>query len=117
MFSHVCRTTHECKYVPIVKCTVLAQEECIFRSITSNHRKAGVNVLGLLNRFSTSNVKCWTVNFCIHAGKGPVIIMRQSKSLYNSPFKDSYSHPIHTCFAMIASNEIFKEVYFALALI
>ena len=31
--------------------------------ITSNHRKRGVNVLDLLNRFSTSSVKCWTVNF------------------------------------------------------
>ena len=31
--------------------------------------------------------------------------MHQLKSIYNSPFKDSYSHPIHTCFAMIASNE------------
>ena len=30
--------------------------------------------------------------------------MHQLKSIYNSPFKDSYSHPIHTCFPMIASN-------------
>ena len=44
------------------------------------------------------------VNFCIHAGKGPVIIVNQLKSLYKSPFKNSYSHPIHTCFLMIASN-------------
>ena len=73
--------------------------------ITSNHRQTGVNVLGLLNRFSTSSVKCWTVNFCIHASKGPVVIMHQLKSLYNSPFKNSYSHPIHTCFPMIASND------------
>ena len=64
-----------------------------------------VYVLGLFNRFSTSSVKCWTVNFCIHASKCPVIIMYQLKSLYNSPFKDTYSHPIHTRFAIIASNE------------
>ena len=43
-------------------------------------------------------------NFCIHASKGPVIIMSQLKSIYNSPFKDSHSHPIQTCFPMIASN-------------
>ena len=30
--------------------------------------------------------------------------MHQLESIYNSPFKDSYSHPVHTCFAMIASN-------------
>ena len=32
--------------------------------------------------------------------------MHQLKSIYNSPFKDSHSHPIHTCFPMIASNEL-----------
>ena len=26
-------------------------------------------------------------------------------SIYNSPFKESYSHPIHTCFPIIASND------------
>ena len=31
--------------------------------------------------------------------------MHQLKSSYNSPLKDSYLHPIHTCFAMIASND------------
>ena len=31
--------------------------------------------------------------------------MNQLKSSYNSSFNDSYSHPIHTRFAMIASNE------------
>ena len=45
--------------------------------ITSNHRQTGGNVLGLLIRFSTSSVKCWTVNFCIHPRKGPVINMYQ----------------------------------------
>ena len=30
--------------------------------------------------------------------------MHQLKSIYNSPFKDSHSHPIHTCFLMVASN-------------
>ena len=42
--------------------------------------------------------------FWIHASKGPVIIMNQLKSIYNSPFKDSHSHPIHTCFPIIDSN-------------
>ena len=32
--------------------------------------------------------------------------MHQLKSLYNSPFKDSYSHHIHTRFVMIASNAL-----------
>ena len=31
-------------------------------------------------------------------------MMNQLKSVYNSPFKSSYSHPIHTCLATIASN-------------
>ena len=30
--------------------------------------------------------------------------MNQLKSIYNSPFKDLHSHPIHTCFPIIASN-------------
>ena len=30
--------------------------------------------------------------------------MHQLKSIYNSPFKDLQSQPIHICFAMIASN-------------
>ena len=67
-----------------------------------------MNVLGLLNRFSTSSVKCWTVNFCIHVSKGPVIIMKQLKCLYNSSFKNSYSHRVLTCFPMITSNESVK---------
>ena len=33
-----------------------------------------------------------------------MIIMNQLKSIYNSPFKDSHSHPIHTCFLIIACN-------------
>ena len=65
-----------------------------------------------LNRLSTSSVKCWTVNYCIHTSKGPVIIMYQLKSLYNSPFKDSDLHLIHTCFAMIASNEYSERLYY-----
>ena len=31
--------------------------------------------------------------------------MNQLQSIYNSPFKDSRSHPIHTCFPIIASND------------
>ena len=42
--------------------------------------------------------------FCDLASEGQDIIMHQLKSLYNSPFKESYSHSIHTCFPMIASN-------------
>ena len=61
--------------------------------ITSNHWKKGVNVVAVANRFGTSSVKCWTPYFCIHAGKGPVIIMNQLKSIDNSPLKDAHSHP------------------------
>ena len=42
--------------------------------------------------------------FCNLASEGLDIIMHQLKFVYSSPFKDSHSHPIHTCFAMIASN-------------
>ena len=30
--------------------------------------------------------------------------MHQLKSIYNSPFKNSHSHPIQTCFPTITSN-------------
>ena len=43
--------------------------------------------------------------FLIHAGKGPIIIMNQLKSIYSSPFKDSHSHPFHSCFPINASND------------
>ena len=71
---------------------------------TNNNRKTGVNVVPLVNRFWTSSVKCYTVNFCSHVSKGPVIIMNQIKSIYNKACKDSHSHPIHNCFLIIASN-------------
>ena len=32
--------------------------------------------------------------------------MNQLKSSYNCPFKDSHSHPIHTCFTTTASNVV-----------
>ena len=49
--------------------------------------------------------------FCFHASEGPVIIMNELKSIYNSPFKDLHSHPYHTCFPIIASNEFrYKEI-------
>ena len=40
----------------------------------------------------------------------PLIIINKLKSIYNSPFKDSHSHPIHTCFPIIASNEVASKV-------
>ena len=49
-------------------------------------------------------MNCWTTNFCINASEGPFIIIHQLKFVYNSPFKDSHSHPIHTCLSVIASN-------------
>ena len=56
--------------------------------------------------------------FCDPASEGPVIIMHQLKSIYkqnkysiqfNSPFKDSSSHPIHTYLSMIASNVFYSS--------
>ena len=41
-----------------------------------------------------------------HVSKGPVIIMNQLKSISNSSFKDSHSHPVHTLFPIIASNVV-----------
>ena len=49
-------------------------------------------------------MKCWTASFCIHAIKGPIIIMDQLKSIYNRSFKYMHSDLIHTCLATIASN-------------
>ena len=43
--------------------------------------------------------------FCDLASEGPDFIMHQLKSIYNSPFKDSHSQPVHTCFSMVARNE------------
>ena len=40
----------------------------------------------------------------LRASKGQIIIINQLKSIYNSLFEDSYSHPIHTCFLIIARN-------------
>ena len=56
---------------------VISVQRDIFceHNVTSNHRQTGVNVLCLLNRFSISSLKCWTVNFCTHASEGPDIIM------------------------------------------
>ena len=42
--------------------------------------------------------------------KGPIIMMNQLKSIYNSPFKSYHSHPIHTCLATIASNVFQTEL-------
>ena len=83
-------------------------------SITSNNQKTGVNVVALVNRFETLRVKCWTANFCDLASEGSFIFMHQSKSISNGTFKDSHSHPIHTCFPMIATNVvfIFEHKYF-----
>ena len=60
-----------------------------------------MNVTALVN-----SSKCWTANFCIHTNKGPVIILNQLKSVCKRKFKHKYSYPIHTCFPIIASNEL-----------
>ena len=43
--------------------------------------------------------------FFIHDSKGSGIIINQLKSIYNSLFKDSHWHPIHTCFLIIINND------------
>ena len=53
-------------------------------------------------------------HFCIHASKGPFIIMNKLKSIYNtcnSLFRDSHSQPIHICFPIIANNDNVKKVF------
>ena len=43
--------------------------------------------------------------------------MDQLKCIYNSPFKDSHSHPTHACFPIIACNvwivstELLEKIY------
>ena len=44
-----------------------------FLTITSNKRKTYASVLGLMNGYLTSSVKCWTANVRIHAGIDPVM--------------------------------------------
>ena len=36
--------------------------------------------------------------------------MNQLKSIYNSPFKDLSSHPIHTCFLMVPNNVVRNQL-------
>ena len=49
--------------------------------------------------------------FCDLTSGDLEVIMYQLKSIYNSPFKDSLSHPIHICFAIIASNDAFNSMF------
>ena len=37
--------------------------------------------------------------------------MNQLKFVYNIQFLDSYSHPIHTCLSMIASNGLWCQSF------
>ena len=67
---------------------ILSYLKIIFRSITSNHRQIGVNIIALLNRFEPSSVKRWTTNFRIIPSESPVIIMHKLNAIYNSPFTD-----------------------------
>ena len=61
-----------------------------------------INELDLIT--VTVDLYMW-YSYSIHAGKGPIIMMNQLKSIYNSPFKSSHSPTIHTSLATIASNE------------
>ena len=64
-----------------------------------------MNVVASVNRFKPQELNVGLSLFVIWLiTNGPDIIMHQLKSIYNSPFKESHSHPVHTCFAMIASN-------------
>ena len=44
-----------------------------------------------------------------------LIIKNQLNSIYNSPFKDSHSQPIHTCFSIIDSNA-YSDIFSVLAI-
>ena len=48
--------------------------------------------------------------FLICASKGPVNVVNQLYSIYNSPMKDSLSHHVHTHFAMITSNVMCDQI-------
>ena len=65
-----------------------------------------MNVVALVKKIL--NLKCKMLNceFCICASKGPVIIMNQLKSIYNSPVKDLHSHPVHTYFPITVSDDL-----------
>ena len=39
--------------------------------------------------------------------------MHQLNAIYNSPFSDEHSHPIHTCLSVIASNGKLTDYYIA----
>ena len=83
---------------------ILAWPDISLREIiTSNHRKTGVNGEALVNRFQTSRVKCWTVNFCIHASKSLDIVIYQLKSIYNRFTFTSHSH--------LFSDDSYKNKY------
>ena len=73
--------------------------------IAGNNQKTCVNIAALANGFKTLSVKCWADNFSDLASEGPDTIMHQLKSISNSPFKDSHSHPVHTCVPVIARND------------
>ena len=51
-----------------------------------------------------SSVKYYTANLC------PIFIKNELKSIYNSPFKDSHAHPIHTYFPTITSYVKFTDL-------
>ena len=53
-----------------------------FLTITSNNRKTYENVLGLVNGYLTSSVKCWTTNIDIHASKDPVMNHHELIKIY-----------------------------------
>ena len=77
-----------------VSCVIVLTPSVELKPITSNNRV----VIALVDIFYTFSVKGYTAHFYINDSKVRVIIMFQLKSIYNSPFTDSYSHPIHTCF-------------------
>ena len=79
------------------KCTRTFQINCCLK-VHNAHLKLLSPISGY------ARVKCWTTIFSIHASECPVFIMNQLKSIYNIPFLDSYSHPVHSCLSMIASN-------------
>ena len=65
---------------------IYENDDVTLKDISSNNWQSGVNIVALVNRFSTLSMKCQTANFCILVSKGISCI---DEILFtNSPFKD-----------------------------
>ena len=79
-------------------------------TVAGNLWEIMINLILQWSRWSTPRLTSDCCTGCghiaIHASKCSIIIRNQLKFVCNSPFKDSISHPIHTCFPIISSNVV-----------